>query len=215
MKRIKYPRTFHIPQSPGATSDDKILSSLDHFIGKEIVITEKRDGENTTIYSDGYMHARSIDGNNHISRNWIKGNIVPLIQYQIPESIRICGENLYAQHSIPYNNLKSYFEVFSIWTNDQCSSWDDTEIFCESIGLITVPILYKGLFSEKVILDIIKSIDFSKQEGFVIRNKESFHLKDFSTNIAKFVRKGHVNTEQHWMHQKIIPNKLISLFTKV
>ena len=55
---IKYPRTFHLPWSPGATSDDKMLDGIDHFFGCECVITEKLDGENTTIYYNGYFHAR-------------------------------------------------------------------------------------------------------------------------------------------------------------
>ncbi|WP_306418418.1 RNA ligase family protein [Ruegeria sp. Alg231-54] len=48
----KYGRTFHLPQSPGATSDDKIMSSVDELSSAdEVVFTEKMDGENTTIHS--------------------------------------------------------------------------------------------------------------------------------------------------------------------
>ena len=208
MIRTKYPRTFHIPQSPGATNDDKILLSLDHFKNKEIVVTEKRDGECTNIYSDGYLHARSIDGTNHESRNWIKGNVVPLIQNQVFKDLRFCGENLYAQHSIPYTDLTSYFEVFSIWYNEVCWPWDHTVAECNRLGLTTVPVLYEGPFSEYIINRIIMELDLETQEGFVIRTKESFLLDDFKYNVAKYVRKGHVTTDTHWMHQKIIPNKL-------
>ena len=31
MEFVKYPCTFHLLWSPGASSDDKILSSIDHF----------------------------------------------------------------------------------------------------------------------------------------------------------------------------------------
>ena len=37
----KYPRTLHLPWSEGATNDDKILKSVEHFEGKQVVITEK------------------------------------------------------------------------------------------------------------------------------------------------------------------------------
>jgi len=207
-KRFKYPRTFHIPQSPGATSDDKILKNLDQFKGKQIIITEKMDGENTTIYSDGYMHARSIDGNNHPSRNWIKGNIVPLIANQVHESLRFCGENLYAQHSIPYDNLASYFQVFSTWSHELCCHWDDTIEECNSLGLVTVPVLYDGIFNEDIINELISTIDFQKQEGFVIRLKNIFHISTFNNSVAKYVRKNHVVTDDHWAHKAIIPNRL-------
>ena len=48
---MKYPRTYHLPFSPGATKDDKRLSGdwFSHYKGKEVVITEKLDGENSCI----------------------------------------------------------------------------------------------------------------------------------------------------------------------
>ena len=55
-ERVKYPRTYHLPWSEGRTDDDKVLSDDSQFIGKYVVVTEKMDGENTTIYSDGYLH---------------------------------------------------------------------------------------------------------------------------------------------------------------
>ena len=35
----KYPRTPHLPWSPGASADDKRLSSADHLLDRRIVIT--------------------------------------------------------------------------------------------------------------------------------------------------------------------------------
>ena len=55
MERIKYPRTYHLPYSQSKT-DDKTLSNDDQFKGMEVVVTIKMDGENTTIYPDGYIH---------------------------------------------------------------------------------------------------------------------------------------------------------------
>lgn len=37
----KYPRTFHVPFSPGATNDDKVLKHLDAFAGKQVIVTGK------------------------------------------------------------------------------------------------------------------------------------------------------------------------------
>jgi hypothetical protein len=44
---------------------------------------------------------------------------------------------------------------------------------------------------------------------FVIRNSEKFCYRSFPLNVAKFVRKNHVQTK-HWSNQIIIPNKLKS-----
>lgn len=42
----KYPRTMHLPYSYGRSSDDRVLNTVDHFAGREVVVTMKMDGEN-------------------------------------------------------------------------------------------------------------------------------------------------------------------------
>lgn len=206
MYKIKYPRTYHLPFSPGGTSDDKRLSSDSHFLGKEIIITEKRDGENTTMSRD-YIHARSLDSVDHPSRHWIKG-LWSSIRFDIPENWRICGENLFAKHSIHYSNLTSYFEVFSIWDeNNWCLSFDETKEWCQLLGLIHVPVLWQGTFDEEFIKNY--KVDTERQEGYVIRLAGRFDFDDFGKSVAKWVRKAHVQTDEHWMYNKIIPNTLI------
>ena len=136
----KYPRTFHVPWSPGNTKDDKIHQDISFFEGKEIVITEKMDGENTTMMND-CIHARSLDSVDHPSRHWIKA-LWGKMGYQIPDDWKVCGENLFATHSLHYKNLSTYFLVFSIWDEiDTCLSWDDTVTFSQYLGLEHVPVL--------------------------------------------------------------------------
>jgi hypothetical protein len=205
MKNLrKYPRTYHLPWSDGRTSDDKTLKDISCFENTDIVVTVKMDGENTTLYHD-YFHARSLDGRDHPSRSWLK-NFHSTFKHQIPENYRICGENLFAKHSIKYNNLESYFYCFSVWEDDVCLSWKDTLEFCEDFGLIAVPTLYEGKFDE----EILKNINIGGDEGYVVRNSNSFHYDNFITNIAKFVRKNHVQTDQHWQYSEIEKNGLNS-----
>lgn len=204
---FKYKRTFHLPWSLGAANDDKILKSLESFEGLEVVCTEKTDGENTSMYSN-HIHARSLDSNDHPSRHWVKG-LWGQIKNEIPEGWRICGENLYAKHSLFYEDLESYFQVFSIWDeNNICLSWDDTLAYCEMLGLVTVPVISRGIFNEAELRKLSESMDLTKKEGYVVRNAGSYHYEDFSKNIAKFVRAKHVTSDEHWMFQPVIPNKL-------
>ncbi|MEV0787225.1 RNA ligase family protein [Streptomyces sp. NPDC050423] len=49
--RTHYPRTPHLPWSPGAASDDVRLADLAGLTGTEVVVTEKLDGENTPLYA--------------------------------------------------------------------------------------------------------------------------------------------------------------------
>lgn len=206
--RFKYPRTPHLPWSPGYSSDDIRNIDCSVFIGKEVVVSEKMDGENTTMYQD-YIHARSIDGRHHPSRDWVK-QLHSRISYEIPEGWRFCGENVYAQHSIIYNELQSYFYLFSIWDEkNYCLSWDDMMEWAESLDLATPQVFYRGEWNEKKIRTI--SINEGIEEGYVVRNAASFHFDEFRQNMAKWVRPNHVQTTEHWMHSEIVPNKLKEL----
>lgn len=199
--RVKYPRTMHFKWSPGMSDDDRVLLNTNAFDGKRVILTEKLDGENTTMYRD-YIHARSIDGLHHDSRNWVK-RYWSEISFEIPEGWRICGENLYAEHSIHYYALNSYFYMFSLW-NDRnvCQSWDDTVEWGQVLGIATVPVLYDGIFDEAKIRSICESLDTKTTEGGVLRLADSFGYGDFKNCVAKFVRKNHVATGRHWMYGK-------------
>ncbi|QHY97541.1 hypothetical protein SSPS47_20775 [Streptomyces sp. S4.7] len=111
--RTSYPRTPHLPWSPGVASDDVRVGDLDGLRGREVVVTEKMDGENTTLYRDG-LHARSLDSGHHPSRAWVKA-LQGRIGGLIPDGVRVCGENMYARHSIPYEDLESWFYGVPVW----------------------------------------------------------------------------------------------------
>ena len=195
-KIIKYPRTFHLPFSPGATSDDKFLKDTNHFVDKEVVVSIKMDGENFSIYND-YCHARSLENNYHWTRTWVK-NFHSQFKYLIPQNFRICGENLFAKHSIQYTNLRSFFLVFSIWDGEKCLSYDETMEWCELLSLVHVPVIYKGIYNEDLIKNLANYIVEQGEEGLVVRLANEFLIKDFSKSIAKYVRTNHVQTDSHW-----------------
>lgn len=203
---VKYPRTLHLPYSEGVGSDDKVLKDVSGFHGKRVIVTEKMDGENTTMYRS-QIHARSLDSKYHPSRNWVK-NFWAEIAHKIPDGYRVCGENLYAKHSIYYNQLPSYFIAFSIWEGDNCLSWDDTLMFFEDIGVIPAPVLYDGIFDAHLIQNIWNSSSDNK-EGYVVRLADSFKYEQFSKSCAKFVRKNHVQTDEHWMYSSNLSKNLL------
>jgi len=207
--KIKYPRTMHLPWSRSYTDDDKILRNTDHFAGCEVVITEKMDGENTTMYPD-HIHARSLDSKDHPSRHFVK-TLHGGIRYMIPEGYRLCGENVYAKHSIDYASLPSYFMLFSVWNGQNvCLSWDDTESWASRLGLSLVPVLYRGIWSEEAAKACYTKLSRcgGEQEGYVVRLASAFRYEDFQQSAAKFVRKNHVQTDEHWLSKPIEPNRL-------
>ena len=207
-QRYKYPRTPHLSFSPGVGSDDLKLDRNKLFDHCQVVVTEKLDGENTTLYAD-YIHARSIDSRHHPSRAWVKA-LHASICSDIPQEWRICGENLYARHSIAYENLTSYFYLFSIWNQDNCClSWTETQEWAKILGLELPAVIYRGLWDEERVKKIAKELDTNTCEGFVVRKAEQFHYDDFEQNIAKWVRPHHVQTDEHWMYKEVIPNQLL------
>ena len=218
MDRTKYPRTMNLPWSGSESSDDVWWKDATAFDGKEVVVTEKMDGEATSIYPDGHVHARSIDTRHHDSRSWVK-RLAASIAHDIPEGYRICGENVFAWHSIFYIDLPTYFFVYGIYDGDLCLSWDDVEETCELLELQTVPVIYRGIWDEKKIKGISTKTfpSFSgphdgptNGEGYVVRVAESFPYDQFRQNCAKYVRKNHVQTDQNWMTREVVPNLLKS-----
>jgi hypothetical protein len=204
-QRYKYPRTPHLPWSPGASSDDLVAGVPNTFLQADVVVTEKLDGENTTLYRD-WVHARSVDSRHHPSRNWVKA-LQGEIGYQIPEGYRICGENMYARHSIAYEDLASYFYVFSVWDETNlCLSWTETKEWAELLGLEVVPTVYEGPWDQSQVEGL--SFDTSAMEGYVVRSAAAFPFESFGEHIAKWVRTGHVQTDDHWMHKQVIANGL-------
>lgn len=207
--RHKYPRTPHLPFSPGRTDDDRVLSSLDHFRDREIVASIKMDGENASLYRTGF-HARSLDSRHHPSRDWL-ARFHAAFAHEIPDGWRICGENLYARHSIGYEDLPSYFMGFSVWDETNTAlSWADTLEFFELLGVTPVPelVAYRGVFDEARLRALAQSWDVSTQEGFVVRLAGSIPFEAFGQSCAKWVRREHVQTDTHWMHQAVVPNGL-------
>jgi hypothetical protein len=207
MVRAKYPQTMHFQFSPGLQNDDRRIQTLDELIGREIVVTEKMDGENTSMYSN-HIHARSLDSRHHPSRDWVKA-FWGEINYLIPEDWRICGENVYAKHSVGYENLETYFYGFSIWNEDNVAlSWDETLQWFEELRIEPVPVLYRGPFDLEVLKKLADTVDPLKSEGFVARVTGAVHYDEFDLKFAKWVRKGHVQTNKHWMTEEVVPNGL-------
>lgn len=205
--RFKHPRTIHLPWSPNQGSDgDHIHTDLSGFVGREVVVTEKGDGENTSMTRD-YIHARSLDSGYHSTRTWVTA-LHGRIRYEIPEGWRVVGENMYGQHSIRYERLPSYFLVFAIFDeHNVCLSWDDTAQWAELLGLDIVPTVYRGVWDEDVIRNLEVPPAFSEEpEGYVVRIADAFSYHDWYRFVGKSVRAGHVKENAgHWRSRNDIP----------
>lgn len=207
--RVKYPRTYHAPWSEGLTADDRKHPGMEVFHGRRVIVTEKMDGENTTGYADGYIHARSIDGRHHPSRDLVK-SFWAGVAGELPADWRVTGENVFARHSIAYEALPHYFLGINIWDErNVCLGWDTTVEWFDLLGITPVPVLYDGIYDEALIRALnVEQMNTGVSEGCVIRVADEFSFGQFRKSLAKVVRPNHVQTDQHWMHGPLVRNGL-------
>ena len=205
----KYPRTYHVPWSPGTTSDDKKLSGdwFDNYRGKEIIITEKLDGENNAInHYDVFARSHGAPTRSPWTRNiWDNDGILWQIKDKIGETEVVYGENLFGEHSIKYNKLTNYWYIFAVTNGDIWYSWDDVRTVADILKQPYVPILWRGILYEendlKRLIDKFMSEPSTygvEKEGCVIRVVDEFPFDDFSKYVCKWVRPNHVQTGEHW-----------------
>lgn len=211
---VKFPKISHLPWSSGVEKrTDRVFTPgeiEEHFSSGDVVVTEKMDGENTSMYGD-YLHARSLDSRSHPSRDWVR-NFHAGFAYRIPANWRICGENLYAEHSIHYRELPSFFLVFAVYNEkNECLSWDDTVECAQLLELRVVPLLYRGPYDEervKACFSGKSQFGGSLQEGYVLRLGAPIPWSRHRHGFAKFVRADHVQTSHGWMHRAVVCNEL-------
>jgi hypothetical protein len=199
----KYPSTPHVPWSPEKHRDDSYHPDINSFEGESVVVMEKMDGENLTIYSDGSWHARSLDTPYHPTREWA-GKVAGEVGYLVPEGWRVCCENLYGKHSIKYTDLRSYVQVFGIIDDSgRYLDWGETVAWCELLDLAPVPVLWEGEYDRDLISswteDDINGAAGREAEGYVMRTQPGFPEEQFEYHVAKWVREDHVQTNEHWL----------------
>jgi len=217
VKHRKYPRTPHLPSSPGLVGQE-YTNKFD--FGSAVIVTEKMDGENTTLYSDK-THARSIDSRHTQDRDMAKAFWAERCG-DIPQDMRICGEYLYAKHSIHYKNLPSVFMGISIWEGSNCLSWPETQEWFEMLDIVSVPVIGQiniepdmdfgelEIVAHKMWMkDHTKGQGVKVSEGFVIRSVDGFSAKEFDSKVGKWVRPNHIDSSRHWRHEKVTPNEFI------
>ena len=215
MHSEKYGRTYHYPFSPGTTSDDRIAHDYWSDLQKieTLVHTEKLDGENNCLKKYG-VFTRSHAAPTTSPWTATLREFWQRTKYELGD-LEIFLENLYAIHSIKYRSLEHHFYVFAVRERERWLSWEEVKFYAGMLDLPTVPQIAieptpinQVSFAERI-TDIVSgdsvfgSVDAAtgkpcSMEGIVSRNADSFSTSAFAHNVFKWVRKGHVKTDQHW-----------------
>lgn len=206
MEQLKYPSTGHWVGSLSVHRDDTYHKNPELFVGKEVVITEKLDGGNTSL-NNGEVYARSNVAPSHAGwmamvRKYHAWKTAGVTEYTF------YGEDIAALHSLPYSvPMDQTYYVFAILFNqrNEWLSWDEVKLIANQHQLAVVPELFRGTFSStREITDWFTnhlkqpSAYGVEREGFVMRLTDAFHTSKFFDSVCKFVRPKHVQTDQHW-----------------
>ena len=211
----KYGRTYHYPFSPGTSSDDRIQHHYWEHISRipRLVHTEKLDGENNClsrlgVFARSHAAPTTSPWTESLRQYW------KLIRSQLGE-LEIFLENLYAVHSIEYRRLDQHFYVFAVREGDQWLSWEEVKFYASLLDLPVVPEIKlfdtpsdRKAFEQEALeltggrggfepYDTLTG-NPATIEGIVTRNTDRFSTEAFSENVFKYVRKGHVKTDEHW-----------------
>lgn len=199
----KYPRTPHLPHSEGMTDDDKMATpeTIERLkSGIELVVTEKMDGSNITMYRNDF-HGRSLDSGTHPWDTRARA-LWASVRFMIPDGWRLSGESMQARRSVAYDNLPGVYMLFGVWDDtNTLISWDETEAFAEATGLPLVPVLYRGKNYDDAISVWAKNFNSDHSEGYVVRDAGTIPYTSFGDHIAKMVRANHVRTRADWRHR--------------
>lgn len=214
MNHNKYGRTYHFPFSPGTTSDDRISWQYwdDVSALKRIIHTEKLDGENNCLSRYG-VFARSHAAPTVSPWTRVLRERWNLMRHDLGD-LEIFGENLYAVHSIEYRKLEDFYYVFAVRQRDTWLCWDEVCFYAALFDFPVVPVLQEivptteSAFRESILAHVRESSVFESydagtdqactREGVVSRDAGSFSVDAMSQHVWKYVRQGHVKTDEHW-----------------
>lgn len=211
----KYGRTYHFPFSPGTSSDDRISHHYWNDVKKmdALVHTEKLDGENNCLNRYGVFARSHAAPSQSPWTAWLRERW-QLLKNELND-LEIFGENLYAIHSIEYLQLQSHYYVFGVRRLDTWLSWEETKFYAAMLDFPVVPELkmterpLEQMRFESEVLSIVSGastlgstdVQTGKEctmEGIVTRNISEYTVDAFASNVFKYVRKGHVKTDEHW-----------------
>lgn len=216
----KFPRTKHFPFSPGGTRDDHRHKDIKKFLGESVTITEKLDGSNVALTREGVYSRGGLAS--HSSFNPLKA-IHSTIKEVIPKNHIVYAEWCYAIHSIIYPEIKNPLNLINVYNleDDYFYGYDYTFQIAKHLGAEVVPLLFEIKEKEVQNLDVFKemintyakapSVYGPDREGIVASPKFNCSWEYYKNFTAKWVRADHVQTDEHWRNQPVIPHPNIQL----
>ena len=201
----KYPRTPYWPFSPSIGREDGVHPDPGRFVGETVVVTEKLDGGNTLLHA-GKVYARSVSAPS-------EGKWMAMVKkhhsWKVNEpDVYLYGEDIYGVHSIEYEPVPEHetFHAFALRDDTGAfASFAEVEAYAKEREIPVVPVLFNGSFRSvaeaRAFVERAQaepSVLGGEREGVVLRLARGFRAEEFSNNVCKSVRPGHVQSDEHW-----------------
>lgn len=200
---VKHPTTPYLDISP---SQGRAMVRSSDFLGCHVTVTEKMDGEIATIYQDGRYHPRSLTYSSHWSRDVVK-QLIPGITPAIKPNEMFVFENMYARHTIAYDDLEDYLYLLYIVRNGMVIGTRETQRIASNNKFATPKVLFSGTLRS---ISQLRELSGYK-EGYVIRWSNPFPYNELHMFTAKYVVDGFIQEgEEHWRSKPPTRNKLRS-----
>jgi hypothetical protein len=109
--------------------------------------------------------------------------------------------------------LPAYFLAYSLWTEaNRCLDWDSTVEWCGLLGVTPVPVLYRGLWDERLVRGLLRpTYRGDPMEGIVVRTAAGFDYSAFRVSVAKCVSaefKTAFRARAHEPRGPVVPNQV-------
>ncbi len=193
-----------------AKSKEKLL------FDSECTVTEKIDGANTSINKinnkiELYRKLSAID-HSHLQFSffqdrWYWENENKL--KRIPNNMILYGELMYCVHTIKYDKLPDWWLAFAGYdaAKEKYIAWEDLYSICEKADLATVPLLYNGKITKKMLEKLMPK---KSKFGAIAEGMTAFNYK--TQTFGKYVKAEFVKAIEDspfWRDKKVELNKVV------
>lgn len=215
---FKFPRTRHLHSLGSAERNDLLMDKKEvtGFLGDYVYVEEKIDGANMGISIDGSDYSLKFQNRSHYVNasshqqfcklnKWADAFGSQLHSILEPDKHILFGEWMYLKHTVPYDNLPSYFVAFDLYdkTNGKFYARPQLEKLLDGTGIPLVPLIYEG--EVKDVKQLLEHINDKSAYGDT--NIEGLYCKvpdenkKYYVNRGKIVREGFISDDsKHWTH---------------
>lgn len=214
----KFPRTRHLHSLGSAERNDLLMTNneVTRFLNSYVYVEEKIDGANMGISIDGSDYSLKFQNRSHYVNasshpqfcklnKWADAFGTHLHSILEPDKHILFGEWMYLKHTVPYDNLPSYFVAFDLYdkTINKFYARPQLEKLLAGTGIPLVPLIYEG--EVKDIKQLLEHIH--KKSAYGDTNIEGLYCKTpdkdkkYYINRGKIVRENFIrNDSKHWTH---------------